>query len=932
MRGFLATVSRGAVLVASLLLPSGCGDDPPSIPPSGPAVDGTARLLPLSGLVFRMGSDDARASPDERPGWTRFAHDVWMDTTEVTQEEFSSLMRHNPSATSSGRLPVANVSWFDAVLCANARSRRDGLDSVYEYVAVDSDSTGGVRGLAGLTIHLDREGWRLPTEAEWEVAARAGSNTPWPWGGIADSAQADSRAWFRGNAGGTAHAVASTSPNAWGLHDLAGNVMEWTNDWKGPFPTDTVVDFAGREEPGDVAEVPLKGGAFPYGLDHLRPSSRTATYAAYRGSRADYVGFRLVRGAFAASFLGADGGVVHSPPVAIVRSDVARLLDAWEARLVFVNRANGRGVLTWIDYGEATPSARSLPDSLPVFHPAISPDGRWVAWSTALEGSTGPSRIRARRLVRNDTIVLDLGEGAIPRWWVAGPDTFLVRAQALDNTSPDWGFTATTAQRWSGGALVGAVETWVRDGSFHDGRSGNVLYSGYRRLRQRVLDAETNRILFVAPANGKSEGDTSQVCNVSAAPDASGRVLFLDFGYGGVSTVMGRPYGIHEVAFVADSSGRILNSIPAPGGERQWEHLEWSNDPRWAISGSIDPNGAYRNLYLLDLEGSGATRLVSGQELWQPALWVGASAKAPASWLDSVGRYDLPVVVPGFQDQMAAKLVLARLQTEKIEIALLGSSRAYMGFDPVSFRSGRAYNLAVETGPLALSDSLARGLLLPDAKHLRAVVLDLHFGWMMWRRCDGMCQALSGSTGYRWDRAHPDAIASRDRTWQAVLASRVWPISAAYDTLGGGTFESRNWGANLPPTDFPLSAPADLDTTNAYWTWNLSTLDALAATLSARGILLVAVICPQSSKYAASTFSGFADPPWALYRQLRRQVAEVLAGHRGAVLYDAYRDGNHDYVSSEFWNESHLATSGARKLSRRIDSVVAAHLQDFTAP
>jgi sulfatase modifying factor 1 len=125
----------------------------------------------------------------------------------VTQAEYALVTGERPSAGQGDRLPVEGVSWRDAIRYCNARSVREGLTPAYRGEEWDTSA----------------DGYRLPTEAEWEHACRAGTTGP-RYGPL------DEIAWYRGNSGGRIHEVGGRRPNAWGLHDMLGNVWEWCWD------------------------------------------------------------------------------------------------------------------------------------------------------------------------------------------------------------------------------------------------------------------------------------------------------------------------------------------------------------------------------------------------------------------------------------------------------------------------------------------------------------------------------------------------------------------------------------------------------------------------------------------------------------------------------------------------------------------------------
>jgi len=925
---------------AMIVLPScflSCSPDP-STPSTSQGKDGnSARQIMSSGAFFRLGSLDPQSSPGERTGWTRFAHDYWLDTTEVTQTEYQNLTGRDPAsvATRSASKPVVSVTWFDAILFCNARSKRDHLDTIYEYSSASADLTGSVWALQGLTSHLDRNGWRLPTEAEWEYAARAGSTSSYAWGELADSAKAVEYAWFLKNAGASLHEAAKLKPNAWGFYDMAGNVMEWVQDWKGAFPKDTVTDFVGPDAPPDVPEAPLKGGAYTYGLEHLRPSSRTATYAAYRSAKAEYVGFRCARGGFTPTYTNASGQAVQAPPVSILRSDVARLLGARSARLVFLNRVDGKGILSWIDYGESSPVVRSLPDKDPVFHPAISPDGNWVAWCTVLEGSTGTSRIKARKLSKNDSTVLDLGSGAIPRWWVNGTDTFLIRGStAMDNTGSDWSSGNTLAQRWSGGGLTGSVDEWTASGGYHDGRSGRHLYTGYRRLKRYDVGDKSSRTLFAYPQNGKSAGDTSQVCNASAAPDGSGRVMFLDFGYSGRSTVVGRPYGIHEVAFVADSVGNVLQTFPVASGKSQWDHLEWSNHPQWAVGVALENSGAYEEVHLLDLSTGNTLPLASGSELWMPNLWVGDERFNPSGLKidpDSAGNYEAKldhslssITGDAIFSEFSQKVKQFWGMRDSIQIAMVGSSRMGSGIICSEFHTGRTYNWGMTASHTYGDIQIVRNYLLLHSPNLKVVGLSLMPGWLL--ESDGLdiWKAESNSVGFRYDQNHGfwrDSIVSG---FDQSLGDGYPLTSEKMQQLSGDWYMApAGWGAS-PPLVFRYSA---LEESAPALAGNLKLIRELARDLQSKGILLFMINFPQSRHYKEAPYAETYGVKWDRYRNLIDSVNAIEKQYSNFHVYDAYNAGENDYDSLDFNNESHLSELGARKLSHRLDSVISSRMK-----
>lgn len=256
------------------------------------APEGFVRII---GGEFLMGSPDTEAwrSEDETQH-TVTVSDFYISAYEVTQAEYQAVMGENPSNFSGGNLPVENVTWYDAAAYCNARSEQEGLTPAYT--------------IDGKTVSWDRsaDGYRLPTETEWEYACRAGTETPFNTETSISAEEAnywghypymiEDNYFDQGNLETqpgvyreTTVDVGSFSPNAYGLYDMHGNVGEWVWDYYGDYPTDPQTDPTGPETGTRRVN---RGGGWNDFAKNLRSAYRAAAPAE---NGAYNIGIRLVR-------------------------------------------------------------------------------------------------------------------------------------------------------------------------------------------------------------------------------------------------------------------------------------------------------------------------------------------------------------------------------------------------------------------------------------------------------------------------------------------------------------------------------------------------------------------------------------------------------------------------------------------------------------
>jgi uncharacterized repeat protein (TIGR02543 family) len=248
---------------------------------------------------FKMGSlpsDDGALSSEQPQHDVTITKGYYMARYEVTQALFQSVMGNNPSFFKGANLPVETVNWYEAVEFCNKLSEQEGLIPVYSLSRRTPAAGYPITGMT-VSVNWNNNGYRLPTEAEWEYAARGGNGSPGNYV-YSGGNNIDSVAWYLENSGNTTHEVRTKTANGLGIYNMSGNVWEWCWDWYNDSNYyASSPSFTDPTGPGSGSTRVMRGGCFSSLAAVTRSANRFRHIPSYNvdvNGKSEYQGFRIV--------------------------------------------------------------------------------------------------------------------------------------------------------------------------------------------------------------------------------------------------------------------------------------------------------------------------------------------------------------------------------------------------------------------------------------------------------------------------------------------------------------------------------------------------------------------------------------------------------------------------------------------------------------
>ena len=833
-----------------------------------------------------------------------FAYDFSIDKHEVICGDFAKLVKNHKCE--NAELPVTNITFFDAVLFANEKSKSEKLDTAYSYTSATFDSDGHCTELAGYEFHADHDAYRLPTEAEWTLVA---SNNWEPH-----------KSWNADNSDYKLHKPCTADSTA-DICDLAGNAMEWVNDWMGAFRDTTITNYVGAPDGGNIGERVVKGGSYRNEPAAMTLDNRGDVYTVTSSTKANYVGFRLAFGKIPdAVWMNAKGIAIASPINALTSSaELRKSTKTYHNKLVFRNDETGN--IAIINFTNGTPTVSEIVDTIDAYHPTLSPDGRFVAFSTKYEGISGTSELYVRRLDSTELkYKLDVESAAIPRWRVHEGDTEIVYVTSADNNSDKakW----ENASTWSVKFADGKFETPKKlfDGTFNGGISadGKLAVSGARLLRANV--------------NGKNQTwyNEEQACNASLS-ELTKQTLFLDFGGKTGKEFSGAKYTTHEQMLIADSTGKLVKMIPAPKGYT-FDHTEWvHNSENLAVATLTDIDGAHPKIVLVNTNDSSVTEIASGAELWHPDFWIGKLQNFETKLnVDSAGMYELNCPYTGDMSTTMSRYDMELLykHRDSINVLVSGSSRPWAGFNPIILNKNKDI-FSINMSNAAVDLSVAKKLLFQYGVNLlpklKVVAVSIDIDILFWRHFEMPSfwkLIFEHSTGFIYDANHnfwadgyPEGLYELTRDSYGENSD----IRETEQTMLGHVEDSGDgWQGSPVYVDSTYMDGITKDPSDML----LEEVEDFIQEAESKNLYLIGIIFPQSPDYRSTGAFGRYGLRRSIAKKMIEKIQKFQDKYKHFILMDENKMGDHDYTDEMALNCDHLADKGAAQLTNRLDSLI----------
>lgn len=870
---------------------------------------GMLRVQTLKSVTV-LGTLDSKAKVNERPEMrTRFDYDFSIGRHEVTCGEFNSVMENVSGLVldcDNDSFPATSLTFYDAVLFANERSKSEGFDTAYTYASAVFDSEKHCTALDGFAYRPEVNAYRLPTEAEWILVASSEWNAE--------------HSWTAENSDYKLHRVCGKMDSTVQFCDMMGNAMEWVNDWLGIFRDTTVTNFVGAPDGGALGQRVVKGGSYRNPVTSINLYSRGDVYMVTSSTRADYVGFRLAFGAIpAAVWMGNNGKAASSRIVPLASSATLRsVVGANQVRLAFRNDLTEN--LAYVDYSSGILSVVEIADTLDVYHPEISPDGKRVAFCTGLEGVSGKSSLYVRDLSAEglNLVKLEVESAAIPRWRVLDSgDTVIVYVNDAGNNKEESAFKMSSTWQVSFANGKFGKPQKLFDGAYHGGLSGDnsLAVTGTRLLRARISGRDT--VWY----NGE------QACNVSLAKDGSKRTLFLDFGSKTGREYAGENYGMHERLLVVDSIGDLILTLAAPAGY-SFDHSEWASNGNFVVATLTNVNGAHTKMVLIDLTEGNVVDLAEGDELWHPNLWIRQEKNNEVNISldsDSAGIYmndgdDWGVAL------MRYNMELLWQYRDSVNVAVLGSSRPLYSLWP-SLMSNRFFmvNFAQTPNSIHMSRDFLELYLFPHLKKLKYVVLSLDIDF--WNKPDGdksdnlFKNAYKKYPGYVYDKNHnywqdgyPEGLLEYTKNYLEVKPYLLHEVDrgAIMNPFCGG------W-ANPPLVEGDSSA---YDSEKNLYEKSFESLVDIIQSAQNKDVVVIGILFPQNPDYQNTGAYGRYGLRRSVAEQFVSRFQELEKSYSNFKFIDRNRMGNHGYPSEWFVDDDHLCIEGAKSFTATVDLIL----------